>query len=98
MDEPMMTEAERDELKTLCQKADVPDTSGELLTREGAGAQHSLMIGKSGWPSASKLLTQIIQFVTMPWVHSTRGAFVSKRRSLTILRLATLEPEFGCCA
>jgi len=35
-DEPMMTEAQRDELKTLCQKADVPDKSGELLTREGA--------------------------------------------------------------
>lgn len=24
MEEPMMTEAQRDELKTLCQKADVP--------------------------------------------------------------------------
>jgi hypothetical protein len=36
MDEPMMTEAQRDELKTLCQRADVPDKSGELLTREGA--------------------------------------------------------------
>lgn len=36
MDEPMMTEAQRDELKTLCQKADVPDKSGEMLTREGA--------------------------------------------------------------
>jgi hypothetical protein len=36
MEEPMMTEAQRDELKTLCQKADVPDKSGELLTREGA--------------------------------------------------------------
>ena len=36
MKEPMMTEAQRDELKTLCQKADVPDKSGELLTREGA--------------------------------------------------------------
>jgi hypothetical protein len=35
-EEPMMTEAQRDELKTLCQKADVPDKSGELLTREGA--------------------------------------------------------------
>ena len=36
MDEPMMTEDQRDELKTLCQKADVPDKSGELLTQEGA--------------------------------------------------------------
>jgi hypothetical protein len=36
MKEPMMTEAQRDELKTLCQKADVPDKSGELLTRDGA--------------------------------------------------------------
>ena len=25
MDEPMMTEAERAEFKTLCQKADLPD-------------------------------------------------------------------------
>ena len=32
----MMTEAQRDELKTLCQKADVPDKSGEMLTQEGA--------------------------------------------------------------
>jgi hypothetical protein len=38
MEEPMMTEAQRAELKTLCQKADVPDKSGELLTQ--AGAQH----------------------------------------------------------
>jgi Protein of unknown function (DUF3072) len=36
MEEPMMTEAQRDELKTLCQKADVPDKTGELLTQEGA--------------------------------------------------------------
>jgi hypothetical protein len=35
-EEPMMPEAQRDELKTLCQKADVPDNSGELLTQEGA--------------------------------------------------------------
>ena len=33
MEEPMMTEAE---LKALCQKADVPDKSGEMLTQEGA--------------------------------------------------------------
>jgi len=31
-----MTEAQREDLKTLCQKADVPDKSGELLTQEGA--------------------------------------------------------------
>jgi hypothetical protein len=31
-----MTEEQRNEIKTLCQKADVPDKSGELLTREGA--------------------------------------------------------------
>jgi hypothetical protein len=36
MAEPMMTEAQRDELKTLCQKANVPDKSGEMLTQEGA--------------------------------------------------------------
>jgi hypothetical protein len=36
MDEPMMTEAQRDELKTLCQKADVPDKSGEMLRQKGA--------------------------------------------------------------
>jgi hypothetical protein len=36
MAEPMMTESQRDELRTLCEKADVPDKSGELLTREGA--------------------------------------------------------------
>jgi hypothetical protein len=36
MEEPMMTEAQRDELKALYQKADVPDKSGELLTQEGA--------------------------------------------------------------
>lgn len=35
-EEPMMTEAQRDELKTLCQKAEVPNKSGELLTQEGA--------------------------------------------------------------
>ena len=36
MEEPMMTEAQREELKTLRQKADVPDKSGELPTQEGA--------------------------------------------------------------
>jgi hypothetical protein len=36
MEEPMMTEEQRDELKTLCLKANVPDKSGELLTQEGA--------------------------------------------------------------
>jgi hypothetical protein len=36
MEEPVMTEAQRDELKTLCQKAGVPDKSGEMLTQEGA--------------------------------------------------------------
>ena len=35
MEEPIMTEAQRDELKTLCQKANVPDKSGEMLTQEG---------------------------------------------------------------
>ena len=39
-EEPMMTEAQRDEIKTLCAKAGVPDKSGELLTQEGA--QHFL--------------------------------------------------------
>ena len=32
----MITEAQRDELKTLCQKADVPDKSVEMLTQQGA--------------------------------------------------------------
>ena len=36
MEEPMMTEAQRDELKTLCQKADVPDKIGELPTQKVA--------------------------------------------------------------
>jgi hypothetical protein len=31
-----MTEPQRDELKTLCAKADVPDKSGEMLAQEGA--------------------------------------------------------------
>ena len=35
-EESVMTETQRDELKTLCQRADVPDKSGELLTQEGA--------------------------------------------------------------
>jgi hypothetical protein len=35
-EEPMMTEAQRDELKTLCLKVDVPDKSGELLTQQGS--------------------------------------------------------------
>ena len=35
-EEPMMTEAQRDELKTLCLKADVPDKSGERLTQQSA--------------------------------------------------------------
>jgi hypothetical protein len=38
MEEPMMTEAQRDELKALCQKADVPDKSGEMLTQKGRAA------------------------------------------------------------
>jgi hypothetical protein len=31
-----MTDAQRDEIKRLCQEADIPDKSGELLTRDGA--------------------------------------------------------------
>jgi hypothetical protein len=31
-----MTDAQRDEIKRLCREADIPDKSGELLTREGA--------------------------------------------------------------
>jgi hypothetical protein len=31
-----MTDAQRDEIKRLCQDADIPDKSGELLTRDGA--------------------------------------------------------------
>jgi hypothetical protein len=36
MTEQMMTDQQRDEIKRLCRQADVPDKSGELLTREGA--------------------------------------------------------------
>ena len=35
-EEPIRTEAQRDELKTLCLKADAPDKLGEVLTQEGA--------------------------------------------------------------
>jgi hypothetical protein len=35
-EEPMITKAQRDEIKTLCAKAGVTDKSGELLTQEGA--------------------------------------------------------------
>jgi hypothetical protein len=31
-----MTEQQRLEIKRLCQQADIPDRSGELLTRQGA--------------------------------------------------------------
>jgi hypothetical protein len=31
-----MTDAQREELKILCQKTDVPDKSGEMLTQKGA--------------------------------------------------------------
>lgn len=31
-----MTDAQRDEIKRLCHQADIPDKSGELLTRQGA--------------------------------------------------------------
>jgi hypothetical protein len=31
-----MTDEQRHEIRQLCQEADVPDKSGELLTREGA--------------------------------------------------------------
>ena len=34
MEEPMMTETQRDELKSLCQKANVPDKSGECSRRK----------------------------------------------------------------
>ena len=34
-DDPM-TEAQRQEIKRLCAEADIPDKSGELLTRPGA--------------------------------------------------------------
>ena len=52
MEEPMMTEEQRDELKSLCQKADVPDKSGELLTQEGA--QHFIDDLKKQLPNVSK--------------------------------------------
>ncbi|MBV9456569.1 MAG: DUF3072 domain-containing protein [Bradyrhizobium sp.] len=31
-----MTEEQRLEIKRLCEQADIPDKSGELLTRQGA--------------------------------------------------------------
>jgi hypothetical protein len=31
-----MTDAQRDEIKQLCHEADIPDKSGELLSRQGA--------------------------------------------------------------
>lgn len=31
-----MTDAQRNEIKQLCREADIPDKSGELLTRQGA--------------------------------------------------------------
>jgi hypothetical protein len=31
-----MTDEQRDEIKRLCREADIPDKSGELLTRHGA--------------------------------------------------------------
>jgi arginyl-tRNA synthetase len=34
--EDPMTEEQRKELKRLCHEADIPDKSGELLTRSGA--------------------------------------------------------------
>lgn len=34
--ETLMTQAQREEIKRLCEQADVPDKSGELLTKEGA--------------------------------------------------------------
>ena len=40
MDEPMTTEAQRNELKTLCQNADVPDKSGGMLTQKRGAALH----------------------------------------------------------
>jgi hypothetical protein len=33
-----MTEQQRLEIKRLCEQADIPDKSGELLTRQGAQA------------------------------------------------------------
>ena len=33
---PLMTEQQRSEIKRLCEAADVPDKSGEMLTEEGA--------------------------------------------------------------
>ena len=36
MDQSMTTEANVTNSKRLCQKADVPEKSGELLTQEGA--------------------------------------------------------------
>jgi hypothetical protein len=53
MEEPRMTEAQRDELKALCQKADVPDKSGEMLTQEGA--QHFIDDRRSRGPAQVEL-------------------------------------------
>lgn len=34
--EALMTDEQREEIKRLCEQADVPDKSGEMLTQEGA--------------------------------------------------------------
>ena len=48
-----MTEAQRDEIKRLCREADVPDKSGELLTRQGAQHIISDLRRKAGEHAAS---------------------------------------------
>ena len=65
-----MTEAQRDELKTLCQKADVPDKTGELLTQEGA--QHFIdelkkQIGKEPLKATPVVLFVVIGSWTVQW-------------------------------
>jgi hypothetical protein len=68
MEEPMMTKAQRDELKALCQKADVPDKSGELLTQ--AGRSISSTISRSSSPSESNTTRRIPSF---PYFLQARG-------------------------
>jgi hypothetical protein len=42
-----MTEEQRLEIKRLCQQADIPDKSGELLTRQGADSIIDELRGKA---------------------------------------------------
>jgi hypothetical protein len=48
-----MTDAQRDGIKRLCHKADIPDKSGELYTEQTAQALIENLREKAGTPSES---------------------------------------------